>query len=174
MKAISYFILFLGLVVASGCATQRAMPVTSSGEKIHIDILSDRGNPSTMESRQWQYRNEVGSFMEPNMVRRLRDFGFSSALIQKNSDFQRRPGSYLLKMTITSYNPGSTAARILVGFGAGACSLDCHYELVDSNGKTVKSWDDGVGTSQNWQRLPITLNKRNAAKVQDYCMGSKP
>jgi hypothetical protein len=152
-------------LLISGCKTTRSQPVTSTGEKIHIDVLCDRGDPSSMEERQWNYRNEVGAFMEPNLVRRLGDYGFSAKQIQQESDFSREAESYLLKVKILDYNPGSTAARMTVGFGAGAASMNCRYELVDANDKVVLSWDDGCGTSSNWQRIPIKLNQNVGAKL---------
>lgn len=158
------------LMVLNGCASsgRKVVPLTAAGTPIHIDVLCDRGDPATMEEKQWRYRNEVGAFMEPNLVRRLGDFKFSAALIQKESDFKKQPGTYLLKVRITSYNPGSAAARILVGYGAGACSLDCEYELLDGEGKTLMKWTDGIGTSGDWRRLPIALNKRNGKKIRDF------
>ncbi|CCK81987.1 uncharacterized protein TOL2_C38310 [Desulfobacula toluolica Tol2] len=147
------------------------MPLTSSEEKIHIDVLCDRGNQEELKSRQWQYRNEIAGFMEPNLVRRLGDYGFSSALIGKETEYKKAAGTYLLKVAIESYNPGSAAARVLVGFGAGACSLKCHYELLDSKGETILSWDDGIGTSQHWKRLPVALNKKAGAKLSQYLAG---
>ncbi|MDT8389236.1 MAG: DUF4410 domain-containing protein [Lentisphaeria bacterium] len=158
------------LMILSGCAGSggKAVPLTATGVPIHIDVLSDRGDPSTMEEKQWRYRNEVGAYMEPNLVRRLGDYKFSSALIQQESDFKKQPGTYLLKVSITSYNPGSAAARIMVGYGAGACSLDCEYELIDAQGQSLMKWTDGIGTSGDWRRLPVALNKRNGQKIRDF------
>lgn len=158
------------LMVLSGCASSggKSVPLTASGTPIHIDVLSDRGDPATMEEKQWRYRNEVGAYMEPNLVRRLGDFKFSSALIQNESAFKKQPETYLLKVRITSYNPGSAAARIMVGYGAGACSLDCEYELIDAQGNSLMKWKDGIGSSTDWRRLPVALNKRNCKKIRDF------
>lgn len=163
----------LGTLLLAGCASAPPAPVSSTGGKIHIDVYCDRGDPKSMEEKQWGYRNEVGTFMEPNLVRRLGDYGFSSAQIQNVSDFKANTDSYLLKVKITSYNPGSAAARMMVGYGAGSCSLDCHYELVDSTGKVLSSWDDGVGTSGDWRRIPITLNKKAGIKLREYFAQNK-
>jgi hypothetical protein len=150
-----------------GCRSVRA-PLASSGQRYHIDVLVDRGDPDSMESRQWGWRNEIGEYMEPNLVRRLGDYGFSSAQIGKASEARGTADSYLLAVRIESYNPGSSAARILVGYGAGACSLDCHYELFDSAGKKVLEWDDGCGTSGHWTRLPNKLNHNASQKIVEY------
>ncbi|MCF7848411.1 MAG: DUF4410 domain-containing protein [Kiritimatiellales bacterium] len=157
----------LAVLTVSGCKTTQA-PLAQSGQKVHIDVLVNRGDPNTMESKQWGWRNEIGEFMEPNLVRRLGDYGFSSAQIQKASDFKGKPDSYLLSVKIKSYNPGSSAARILVGYGAGACALDCHYELMDAQGKKVLDWDDGCGSSSDWRRLPVKLNQNTGRKIVEY------
>lgn len=66
MKNVTSIVLSLltGAVLLSGCATPSIAPTTASGQKIKISVISNRGNPKEMESRQWQYRNEVGSYME--------------------------------------------------------------------------------------------------------------
>ena len=151
--------------LAAGCATRRALPLTSSGDRVHIEVYSDRGDPATLDERQSGYRNEIGRIMEPNLVRRLGDFGFTSAQIDRPEAFKKTPGSYLLKVGITAYNPGSAAARYTVGFGAGACSLDCSYELIDAEGRSILKWDDGIGTSGHWSRLPVALNRRAGDKI---------
>ncbi len=117
-----------------------------------------------MESRQWKYRNEIGRYMEPDLIRRLNRTGYNATLIQSASEYQPGPDSYLLSMEITSYNPGSSAARMLVGFGAGACALDMNYE-VQKDGRVIRRWQDGIGTSGDWRRLPIALNDKLVRKL---------
>lgn len=168
--------LIVGLLVLTGISMFTACSTSSAGThasapqqgKIHIDVLSDRGDPSAMESKQWRYRNQVGEYMEPNLVRRLKDYKFTSSLIQDETERASGDNCYLLKVEITSYNPGSSAARMLVGFGAGACALDCRYELIDAGGNQVLAWTDGIGTSGDWRRLPRALNKKVGKKLSDH------
>lgn len=169
-KVLTGLLMVLGAVWLTGCVSSSAgnAAPTQGGEKIHIDVLCDRGDAASMEAKQWRYRNEVGAYMEPNLVRRLQGYKFSSALIQNKSEFKKEPNRYLLKVKITAYNPGSAAARMMVGYGAGACSLDCSYELVDSTGKQVLAWTDGIGTSADWRRLPVSLNKKAGKKLSDH------
>ncbi len=156
--------LLIGVVLLSGCATPSIAPVSSTGEKIKISVMSNRGNPSEMESRQWQYRNEVGAYMEVDLVNRLNRTGYEVKLIQSVSEYVPSANSYLVSMEITSYNPGSSAARIMVGFGAGACSMDMHY-VVKNGANALQEWKDGIGTSGDWRRLPRALDDKLVRKL---------
>ncbi len=156
--------LVIGTLLFSGCVTSSA-PQTSTGEKIKISVLSDRGDPKKMESRQWQYRNEVGAYMERDLINRLNRTGYDANLITSRKEHTSGPGRYLVEVSIKSYNPGSSAARILVGFGAGACSLDIHYAVFGSGSKAIMEWDDGIGTAGDWRRLPVALNNKLVHKL---------
>ncbi len=159
------------LVLLMGCASAPRAPVTDSGSAIQIIILSSRGNQEEMTEKQWSQHNDVGSWMEQDLLRLLARSGYEATLIGSRADFESAEGRYLLTVTITSYSPGSSAARILVGYGAGACSLDNHYELYGTEPEPIMAWDDGVGTSGHWQRLPRKLNtntiKRITAKLSE-------
>ncbi len=152
-----------GLVLVFGCATASNAPRTMTGEKIRIAVLSDRGDPNAMEARQWQYRTEVGTYMERDLINRLNRTGYDARLIQSESEYVPAADSYLLITEIRKYNPGSSAARIVVGFGAGSCSLDMHY-TVRNGAQVLQSWDDGIGTSMDWRRLAVALNDKLARK----------
>ena len=166
MKNVTSIVLSLltGAVLLSGCATPSIAPTTASGQKIKISVISNRGNPKEMESRQWQYRNEVGSYMEVDLINRLNRTGYEAKLIQSASEYAPSANSYLLSMEITSYNPGSSVARIMVGYGAGACSLDMHY-VVKNGSKVLQEWKDGIGTSGDWRRLPRALDDKLVRKL---------
>jgi hypothetical protein len=75
---------------------------------------------------------------------------------------------------IVRYNPGSKAARMFVGLGAGAASLDIHYEFSDPRGRKMLSKDDGVGTSLEWQRLARKLNENILDAIQRRLASGEP
>lgn len=148
-----------------GCASSPRAPQGSGGGGIKIMVLSDRGNPADMNERQYQWRNEVGEWMERDLLNKLKRKGLQPVLIKSKDKFVPGVDQYLLTIKIVSYNPGSSAARMLVGFGAGSCALDCHYEFYGKNRGPILSWDDGVGTSGDWRRLPRKLNDKTIAKI---------
>jgi len=158
----------VAVLFVSGCATSSRAPITASGSKIEVVVLCNRGNPNEMESKQWSMRNEVGEYMEPDLINQLNRAGYTAKLIKSQSEFKAAEGKYLLKVKIKSYNPGSSAARILVGYGAGTAALDTQYELYGTAAKPILDWDDGIGTSQNWQKLPHKLNSNAVRKINDH------
>ncbi len=168
MNRLSGIMLIVLLVVVSGCARSAPAPNSSGGEKIEIMLLSHRGDPATMSERDYQFRIEVGQWMERDLLNMLRRSGYEAQQIIARKEFSPKAGRYLLEVTIDKYNPGSSAARIVVGFGAGAASLDNSYALSATLQQPVLSWSDGVGTSQHWNRLPRTLNERAVKKVSEY------
>ena len=158
----------LSLMLLAGCTTSSA-PKLSTGGNVKLAVYSDRGDPSTMEARQWDYRNEVGPYMEADLINRLRRAGYDVKLIQSPADYNSADGRYLLVTKMLSYNPGSAAARIIVGFGAGACSLDMQYTVL--KGSTVlQQWKDGIGSSTDWHRLPRALNEKLVCRLNDELM----
>ena len=161
------------VLLVTGCATAPRAPLTDAGEKIEIVVVSDRGNPSEMTERQYEYRVEVGQWMERDLLNMLRRSGYEAVLIESKDKFEARKGRYLLTIKIESYNPGSTAARMLVGFGAGAASLDNHYELYGITPQPLMSWNDGVGTSEHWKKLPRKLNANTVRKITEQLTTSE-
>lgn len=156
----------------AGCSARSKIPLTAAGQKVRIQVLCDRGDAATMGSRQFQYRQEVGAFMEPDLVKRFNQAGYDASLIHSREEFKPTPDSYLLTVKIASYNPGSSAARIVVGFGAGAASLNNEYQLFGTAPQPLLEWKDGCGTSEHWSRLPRKLNANTVQKVTEKLQGA--
>ena len=165
--------LVLCVLLVAGCARAPRAPLSDTGQKIEIMVFSDRGSSAEMTERQYKYRIEVGQYMERDLINRLRRSGYRTELINSKDEFEARAGRYLLIVKIVNYNPGSSAARILVGFGAGAASLDNKYEFYGAGPEPIMVWDDGVGTSEHWSRLPRKLNANTAKKITEKLTASK-
>ena len=165
--------LVLFVMLVAGCARAPRAPLADAGEKIEIMVFSDRGNPAGMTERQYKYRIEVGQYMERDLINRLRRSGYRALLINSKDEFEAQAGRYLLIVRIVSYNQGSSAARILVGFGAGAASLDNKYEFYGAGQEPIMAWDDGVGTSEHWTRIPRKLNANTVKRITEKLTASK-
>ena len=165
--------LVLFVVLVAGCARAPRAPLSDAGERIEIMVFSDRGNPAEMTERQYKYRIEVGQYMERDLINRLKRSGYRTELINSKNEFEARAGRYLLIVKIVSYKPGSSAARILVGFGAGAASLDNKYEFYGAGKEPIMAWDDGVGTSEHWTRIPRKLNANTVKRITGKLTASK-
>ena len=85
--------------------------------------------------------------------------------IKNDSQFVSGPNSYLLKVKIVKYNPGSYAARTFVGYGAGGASMDISYVLTDSSGNTVLQNTDGVGSGRDWRNVARKLEENMAREI---------
>ena len=96
----------------------------------------------------------------------LNKAGYEATLIQKQNEYTPGVGKYLLKATIVKYDPGSTAARVIVGFGAGAASMDMRYEL-SGKGESLLKYDDGVGSGRDWRNVARKLNENTLKRVTE-------
>ena len=92
--------------------------------------------------------------------------GYEAKLIQNLDEFVAGPDTYLLTAKIKDYNPGSKAARMVVGFGAGSCSMDIHIELFGADNKQIFAKDDHVASGRDWRNVARKLNE-NILKAID-------
>ncbi len=151
------------LCVLFGLGLAAPPQAAAQSGSIEIKVLCDRGTPAEEHKKSTE---ELAKWMEKDLVNRLTRAGYSAELITSKDQFVPAEGRYLLTVTVVKYNPGSSAARIVVGFGAGSASLDNHYDLIGAGGQPVLSWDDGVGTSGHWSKLPAKLNGNAVNKIK--------
>jgi hypothetical protein len=154
-------LLLCGLLSLCGTISARA-----ASEK--IAILVDPGNEQR-ENRQMAERMRDDL---QNVLNRRGDY--EARQLATLDEFKKDQGEYLLNVRIVRYNAGSKAARIIVGFGAGAASMDIHYEFTDPRGGKLLSKDDGVGTSLDWQRLARKLNENILDAIQRRLASGEP
>ncbi|MEI6645549.1 MAG: DUF4410 domain-containing protein [bacterium] len=160
-------------LLSSACRSSRGANVTDSQYRsTHIgnqqlDVLIDEGNTADMNVKQVGLRNELRMRMESDLPRKMARQGIDMRFITSLSQNTGAAGSApLLIVRYDVYNPGSTAARMVVGFGAGAASLDISLSLC-KDGKEVQGWKDGCGTSQHWSRLINTLDDRMSKRTKE-------
>lgn len=160
--------LLLSLLLTTGCASSAGRaPKSSSGNKLEVLVLSDRGDTAAMNDYTAKAVGELAPYMDKDLIAQLNRAGYQARLIKARSEFNPSNGRYMLTTRIVNYNPGSSAARMLVGFGAGAASLDNHYELFGTGAQPLMSWDDGVGTSEHWTKLCRKLSSNAVKRIND-------
>ena len=163
--------LAIGLIMGfaySAVAAENNNPAT-------ISILFDNGVTASLDARQAKSQAALSDWMDKDLVRvfaRYAKAGYQAKLIEKRQDFTPRPNNYLLTVKITDYNPGSRAARIVVGFGAGGVSIKIHYELLAEGTNSILSKDDSVYSGREWMVAGRKLNE-NMAKVVTGQLKSK-
>jgi len=182
MKKSICIVTLLCLIIAIGChsrteapkaakevkrETQRVEADTlseslSTGKKHTIKVLMDIGGDGLTQA-QIDQRVRLNDFMGKDLVRMLSKAGYEASLIENRNQYTK--GASLLKVTIVKYNAGSKAARMVVGFGAGAVSLDTRFELFAPGGNLVVSDEHGVGSSMDWTSCARKLNKQTVEAV---------
>jgi hypothetical protein len=135
-----------------------------SDKNLNISVLMDIGDDNLSQD-QIEQREQLNGWMGKDLVRLLNKAGYRANLIENRSLY--KSSAYLLKITIVRYNAGSKAARIIVGFGAGAVSLDTRYELFAPSGKLILSDEHGVGSSIEWTSCARKLNKQTLKAVSN-------
>lgn len=127
-------------------------------------VIIDRGISDSMTDYQIRNRNQVGDYMDEDLIRLLKKAGYNARLISKHSE---RSGGYLLVVKITNYNPGSAAARYAVGYGAGAASMNIHYDLYGEGSSAIKADNLGVGSGRDWRYVVRKLGEQTTRAVSE-------
>jgi hypothetical protein len=148
----------LAALAVSACGGGPKAPTTPDGKPLTLVVLVDRGLDGKTPDQQNQL-NQLGDFQQTNLIAALKDAGYNASLINSAGEYQPSAGLYLLKVTVVKYNPGSKAARMMVGFGAGSTSLDLHYELYSTDpAAPFYSKDHGRASSVDWPKLVRTVD----------------
>ena len=161
MRKIEQF-LFIGLVVflIAGCVGPKVKaPIAKDGGSYRMAVLYDRGIKDDMTAPQIEQLNQLGKWAERDLLWMMKNAGYQARQIQDQAEFDPASGEYLLSVRVIRYNPGSKAARIIIGFGAGATSLDRFYELYGSSSVALLSKKQGVGSSNDWSAVVQKLNR---------------
>lgn len=166
MKRTLSLFTILAVIFASGCRTIRA-PLGASGQKIKIAVLLDRG-AAGLDARRAKYRQQLGAYMERDLLSRLNRCGYAATVVQAASDYKPQADAYLLAVKIKTYNPGNKFARMFVGYGAGATAIDIHYELRGQDKKPLLALDDGVGSSRDWTFCAAKLNQNMIKTITEH------
>jgi len=133
-----------------------------SGE---MSVLSLRGDTSKLTHDQVVELERVEKWMERDIIKQLKRAGFKAKLIKNRKDF--KGSGHLLIIDVAEFKAGNRAARAFVGFGAGSSSLDLKYNLLDSHGKSIATWEDGAGSSRGGTYCAQTLNKNVIKKLKE-------
>jgi len=156
---------FLALFVTLSVGCGGAKTARTSGGHGEMSVLSSPGDMSGLTSDQIAELRRVVTWMDRDIIKQLNRAGYRAVLLKSRHDF-KGPG-HLLMMDVGRFSPGNRAARAFVGFGAGASSLDMHYKLLNSQGKTVSAWDDGTGSSKGGTYCAQTLNRNTVKQLNN-------
>ena len=163
------------LVVAFIIGFAYPAPAAEKNTQSTICVLFDNGVNATLSDRQSNSQTQLSDWMDKDLVRvfaRYAKAGYQAKLIDNRKDFTPQPNNYLLSVKIIEYRPGSKAARIVVGFGAGGVSITIHYELFAGGANAILTKDDSVYSGREWMLAARKLNE-NMAKAVTEKLGNK-
>jgi len=140
---------------------------SGSGKGSTILVMIDRGIEKSFDGGQVSSRNQIGEWMELDLPAVLHKKGFNARIISKRSEYSHAPGVYLLTVKITDYNPGNKAARMMVGYGAGAASMKTHFELYSQGSSPILSDDTGVGSGRDWRNVVRKSNELMTKSISE-------
>ena len=161
-KIVLLLVLLLTLV---GCNRPPSAAVKADGSHYSVQFLVDAGITADMTEQQVRAQRQMATWMENDLLSLLTRAGYQAAPVSSSAQFKGGSGSYLLQVKVVRYNPGSKAARMLVGFGAGATSLDIQYQILNGQKQQLEDRADGVGSSRDWTYCGRVLNQRMIATL---------
>lgn len=160
VKSFQNCLFALLIIILSSGALSAKTPV--------IHILIDR-NDTELTPQQMQQREQLAKWWEVDLVNVLtRRGGYEAKLIKTQDEFIEGTDSYLLTSKILNYNPGSKAARMVVGFGAGHCSMDLHNEFYYGENKQGFAKDEHVASGRDWKNVARKHNELILKAIQEF------
>lgn len=149
----------MGLFCITACGGRTGSAAKMpDGKSILINVYFDSGVAAEMDDAQAKQRQQLASWMQADLINMIQGTGYNVVQVADPAT-PTGPGRYLLRVHITNYNAGSKAARMFVGFGAGAVQLDTHFELVGKDGEIVIAGDPSVGSGRDWKNAARKVNE---------------
>ncbi|MDD5307994.1 MAG: DUF4410 domain-containing protein [Deltaproteobacteria bacterium] len=160
--------LFIALL--AGCGASVKAPRAPDGGPTKVQVLVDMGYTGKTPDEANQLK-QVEDYLKPDLMNRLTDVGYSAEYIAAKEQFTPGPGKYLLVVTVLNYNPGSKAARMLVGFGAGSAALDERFDLFADGTTALLTQDNGRASSKDWTDICRRTNKDMVVAITNKLNG---
>jgi hypothetical protein len=171
-----FFAIAVVALIASlvfGCAPPKP-PVMQDGKQVTMFVLSDRGIKSGTKEDERNDRNEMGQFIEEDLVNALKHEGYNATLIKNRNQYVQGPVNYLVTVKIIDLRLVGRASRGWLGYASGPTILKAHYEVSGSSKKLALAYDDEDATTNDWTSSPRELNQRLAQKINDKLVGKAP
>jgi hypothetical protein len=160
---------FVIIFFIAGCASKA--PVLQEGKQVAIFVLLDRGIKEGMEDNERNDRNEVGQFMEEDLVKTLKHEGYNATLVRNSNEYVQGPANYFVSVKINMLRLVGSASRFWLGYYPGPTILNAHYEVSGSGNKLTLAYDDDDSTTRDWTNSPRDLNQRLVQKVNNGLVG---
>lgn len=153
----------LSVVIAllvSACGGGMKAPKGADGKPVTLFVLLDRGIKDTTPEEKKAGLNELGAWLEKDIVRRFEDGGYSVKLIQDKGVYTYGANEFLMTYEVVRYEPPDPAYQAEVGLGTGGVSIDCYAELFKDTDQPLLQRKDGFTSSRGWQFTAGEVNKK--------------
>ncbi len=159
-------ILLVGMI--GGCGKKRVS--LNPGVQKDIVVLTLDGDLPGQTADQIEALQSVLHWMDRDIIKNLKRSGYNAVLIKDRKEYKNSMGKLLI-VDVDEFDAGSRAARVFVGYGAGAASLDLAYQLYDESGSIIEEWKEGVGSSKGGTYCAQTLNRKAIEKITNLLNG---
>ena len=147
-------------LTALACGGSVKAPQLADGSKITLFIYVDRGiNEKTPDDKKAKL-NELGEWMERDIVRTFKEGGYEVKLIESRGDYTYGKNEYLMTFEIDKYEPADAAYEAERGLGAGIVSIDAYAELFKDSDKPLLKRKDGVSSGRDWTYVAGKVNQK--------------
>jgi hypothetical protein len=165
----SLFVVLLSMLASSlwlGCGGRTGTAATMpDGSRLAIMVHTDERITPDMAPDRVAQLSQISDWMENDLLSILGKTGYAATRIEDPAT-PPGPGRLVLRISITDYNAGSKAARMLVGFGAGAAVLRTHFELYgDASATPLIVGDPDVGSGRDWRNSARKVNLQTVDAV---------
>ena len=156
VSAASLALVSLSFLLA-GCASAPPAPKGADGKAIALEVSVDGGwdQVDTDNPNQVSQRNQLVNYIKSETVSQLSHSGYEARLLDSSKGLT--PGARELHLRVDNYNPGSAAARMLVGLGAGAATLDMSAVYKDGGTVLLKT-QKSVASGRDWRKIVRKIN----------------
>jgi len=168
MNFVSRLFLAATLILSACGGRTGSAPTLPNGSKVSVLVTFDDGVTDDMAADRKQQIQQLATWMKDDLIAILDKTGYSAVLVADPSQAQAGPGRYVLRVNIADYNAGSKAARMLVGFGAGAATLTTHFDLLDDQGAVLVAGDPSVGSGRDWKNAARKVNLLTVDPVNNH------
>ena len=111
--------------------------------------------------------NELGEYMEQEMMRVFSEGGYAVSKIADFDDFTHGKNEYLMTFVIDKYEPARLNAPEEQGFGEGGVAIDTYVELFGDSDQPRLKKRQGFSTSRGWKFCVQELNRITLPEVSE-------
>jgi hypothetical protein len=134
-------------------------------------VVADPGIKDGMTENERNDRNEVGEFMEKDLVKKLKHEGYNATLIRDRSQYVQADSNYLVNVKISMLRLVGGASRFWLGYATGPTILHTQCEAISPSNKQLFDYTDEDSTIRDWQLSPKELNERLVNRINETIIG---